>query len=68
MHIIKEWKDDEKEVHSKALLLVEIFESPRAAVAEPSPRAAEGFIGPEAVLPATDDDDDDFEVAISLCT
>ncbi len=35
MHIIKERKDDEKEVNSKALLLAETSESQRAAAAKP---------------------------------
>jgi hypothetical protein len=35
MRIIKERKDDDKEVHSKGLLLAETSELPRAAAAEP---------------------------------
>jgi hypothetical protein len=68
MNIINERKDNDKEVHSKALLLAETSESPspRAAAAEPSPRAAASFVVPDAVLPTTDDEEDDFEVAIGL--
>ncbi len=54
-------KDNEKVVHSKALLLAET-PHPRAV---PSKRAAlTGLVLPEARMPS--DDDDDFEIAISF--
>jgi hypothetical protein len=67
MYIIKDMKDDEKEVHSKALLLTETSESLLAAAAEPLPRAVAAFVMPEAVLPTTNNVADDFEVAIRVC-
>ncbi len=55
-------QDDEKVIHSKAVLLAETPQPP-AAEAGPSPRdKAAAFIVPEAVLPTDDDDNDDFQV------
>ncbi len=59
--VLEERQDDEKVIHSKALLLAETL--PPAAEAGPSPRdKAVAFIVPEAVLPTDDNEDDDFQV------
>ncbi len=63
--VLEERQDDDKVIHSKALLLVET--QPPAAEAGPSPRnKAAAFIVPEAVLPSGDDEDDDFQVTFSF--
>jgi hypothetical protein len=63
--VLEERQDDEKVIHSKALLLAET--PPQAAEAGPSPRdKAAAFIVPEAVLPTYDDKDDDFQVTSAL--
>ncbi len=58
--VLEERQDDEKVIHSKALLLAEI-----PPPAGPSPRDKQlplSFLKAEAVLP-TNDEDDDFQVA-----
>ncbi len=60
--VLKERREDEKVIHSKALFLAET--PPPAAEAGPSPRdKAAPFFVPEAVLPTDEDEDDDFQVA-----
>jgi hypothetical protein len=65
MRVLEERQDDEKVIHSKAVLLAE---TPLpAAEAGPSQRdKAAAFIVPEARLPTDDDEDDDFEVAFGF--
>ncbi len=63
--VLEERQDDEKVIHSKALLSVET--PPPAAEAGPSPRdKPAAFIVPEAVFPTDDDEDDDFQVTFSF--
>ena len=63
--VLEERQDDEKVIHSKALLLAETL--PPAAEAGPLPRdKTAAFIVPEAVLPTDDDEDDDFQVTFSF--
>ncbi len=65
--VLKERHDDEKVIHSKALLFKLAETPPPAAEAAPSPRdKAAAFIVPEAVLPVDDDEDDDFQVTFSF--
>ncbi len=62
--VLEERQDNEKVIHSKALLLAET--PPPAAEAGPSLRdKAAAFIIPEAV-PPTDDEDNDFQVTFSF--
>ncbi len=62
--VLEERQDNEKVIHSKALLFAET--PPPAAEAGLSLRdKAVAFIVPEAVLP-TDDEDDDFQVIFSF--
>ncbi len=62
--VLNERQDNEKVIHSKALLLAEM--PPQAAEAGPSQRdKVAAFIVPEAVLP-TNEEDDDFQVAFSF--
>jgi hypothetical protein len=65
MRVLEERQDDEKVIHSRALLLAET--QPPAAEAGPSQRdKAAAFIVPEARLPTDDDEDDDFEVTFGF--
>ena len=61
MRVLEERKDDEKVIHSRAVLLAET--PPPAAEAGPSQRD-KALIVPEAVLPTDDEDndEDDFQV------
>ena len=72
--VLDELKDDEKQIHYKALLLAETAEpidmtSPRAELSpRTAPTAPKPLIVPAPVMPTddegNDDDDDDFAVAI----
>jgi hypothetical protein len=71
-HVLEERQDDEKVIHSKALLLRVAETPPLSPAAEvgPSPLDKDAaFIVPEAVqpvLPSDDDEDDNFQVTFSF--